>query len=322
MDSHAADHPAPGSLEAWVSDSSTSPILKWAGGKRRLLGEISSRMPRSFGSYIEPFFGGGSVFFGIAPSRAIVGDVNRDLIEMYVEIAHRPSLVCDALDELSRDVSIKNLGGRYYEARRSWNADRGGWEASRRAATFIFLNKTCFNGLFRVNQNGDFNVPIGRRSAGKPVKSGKRKSRRGSKGSLGIAFPSREEIAASSALLSRAVIQCSDYEGTLGMAKAGDFAYVDPPYLGDRGVARSFTSYTATSFGLREHEQLADSLRRCASRGVLVMISGSDCDLTRRVYSGFQMDEVSISRNIAARSTDRGVVGELIMTLGYETRFA
>lgn len=312
------------SSESERSDASASPILKWAGGKRRLLGEISARMPRDFGSYIEPFLGGGSVFFGIAPSRSIVGDVNRELIEMYEEIARRPDLVCDALDELSSGISGKNLRGRYYEARRSWNFDRGDWSSSKRAAAFIFLNKTCFNGLFRVNRNGDFNVPMGRRSVGKKKSASKSASKsdsrigRRSRPSDLPSFPSREEILAASSLLSRAVIRCADYEVTLGMAERGDFAYLDPPYLSDLEGSRSFTSYTASSFGLHEHERLADAALRCASRGVGVMISGSDCVMTRRAYAGFRMDQVSISRNIAARSSDRGIVGELLMTLGYE----
>jgi DNA adenine methylase len=272
------------------------PLVKWAGGKTRLLGELVPRMPPAFGRYIEPFAGGAALFFSICPERALLGDVNRDLVELYTEVSRDPERVHDLLRILF-EQHASDPSGTFYGGRAAWN--------ERRAATFLYLNKTCFNGLFRVNRQGRFNVPVGRPS------------------SKTAACPSLAQLVAAGAALRRASILCCDYVDTLVEAERGDFVYLDPPYLARprRSTSKSekslssFSTYTQDGFGPGDHEELAGHARALVDRGVLVMASNADVPLARELYaSGFEVSEITSSRPISASSEGRVAVGELIFT--------
>lgn len=278
------------------------PLVKWAGGKTRLLGELVPRMPPAFGRYIEPFAGGAALFFSIQPERALIGDVNGDLVELYGEVTRDPVGLHACLSELfARHASDPE--GTFYGGRQAWNERRIRWTPQRRAATFLYLNKTCFNGLFRVNRDGCFNVPVGRPS------------------SKTATCPSLPQLVAAGSALGRATILCGDYVETLVEAEAGDFVYLDPPYLARLAPSKrkkssaSFSTYTQDGFGEPDHRELARHARALADRGVFVMASNADVPLARELYAeGFEVAEIMSSRPISASSDGRKAVGELIFT--------
>jgi DNA adenine methylase len=269
-----------------------SPVIKWVGGKTKLLPALTARMPERFERYYEPFAGGAALFFRVAPERAVLSDSNHDLIGLYT---------C-----LSRDVAgvIKKLAyhraehseAHYYATRTRWNDRELAWTSADRAATFIYLNKTCFNGLWRVNRSGAFNVPIGR-YVDPP-----------------ICVP--ETLRAASAVLSRATLRCGDYRAAVADARRGDFIYFDPPYDPVAPTA-NFTSYTADSFGPDDQRALADTARELIARGCRVMLSNSDTPFIRSLYKGLRIDRVKCSRAINSNASKRGEVDEVIITGGY-----
>lgn len=265
------------------------PIVKWAGGKTKLLGELELRLPRRFGRYFEPFLGGGALFFRLAPGRASLADYNRDLINLY-------RCVADHVDSLIRRLTRYRQAHsheHYYELRTRWN--EGGFARApvERAAAFLYLNKTCFNGLYRVNQKGEFNVPVGRYVAPRifdPV-----------------------HLRAASKLLAKAEIASGHYADTVADAEAGDFVYFDPPY-DPVTTSANFTSYTAQSFSSDDQRELAAVIRGLTRRGVHVMMSNSDTPLIRRLYRGFDIAEVKAPRAINSKGSKRGAVSELVIT--------
>ena len=195
------------------------PILKWAGGKTQLLGELCAKVPSHYGKYIEPFFGGGALFFALEPEHAVLADSNPELINMYREVASNAEQVIIYLEQ------YENTSERFYEVRALDWAQLPPAEA---AARMIFLNKTCFNGLYRVNKKGQFNVPFGRYKNPK--------------------ICDRAAILAASRVLSRAEIICGDYLDVLEHhAAAGDLIFLDPPYLPISAYA-DFKRYTKEQF--------------------------------------------------------------------------
>lgn len=285
---------------ALVRDEPT-PIVKWAGGKTRVLGDLVARMPADVsGCYFEPFVGGAALFFRVRPGRAVLGDSNRDLIELYAEIARDPSEVRDRASRLAEDHG-RDPAGTYYAARETWNDERTAWDAARRAATFLYLNKASFNGLFRVNRAGRLNVPIGRPSGAGPWPS----------------IPSLAQLLVAQDALRRARLCCADFVDVMQAAQRGDFVYFDPPYSPTSKTA-SFSSYTDLGFGPRDHQELARLARDLVDRGVRVMVSSSDVPGARDLYPGFSVSEIRVGRSISSRPDGRGKVGELILTGGYD----
>lgn len=288
------------------------PVVKWPGGKTRLLRALLDRMPDPpIGTYIEPFAGGASLFFRVAPSRAVLGDTNRDLIELYEEVARDPSGLHDAVRDLVDKHRGDLSGATYYEVRESWNDDRFGWTSQARAASLMYLNRSGFNGLFRLNRDGRLNVPMGKASPG----------RKGFPPAAWPSFPSTSHLVAAGSVLSRASLRCADYVDVVSSAVRGDFVYLDPPYL---PVSKTgcFAAYTRTGFGPRDHDELGRVALDLVGRGVLVMVSSSDVPGARERYSGFDVHEVRAPRSINSVSAGRGKVGELIMTGGYRARIA
>ncbi|MGN6107499.1 MAG: DNA adenine methylase [Kofleriaceae bacterium] len=269
-----------------------APIIKWVGGKTKLLGELIQRLPDTFQRYYEPFAGGAALFFRVAPRRAVLADSNADLIGLYKTVASDVGSVIRKL-ELHRTAHDEH---HYYQTRTRWNDRDISWSAADRAATFIYLNKTCFNGLWRVNRSGAFNVPIGR-YVDPP-----------------ICVP--DTLRAAQSVLSRASLRCGDYRMATADAQRGDFLYFDPPYDPVTTTA-NFTSYTAGAFGADEQRELAETARMLVARGCKVMLSNSDTPFIRSLYKGFKIDRVKCPRAINSNAARRGEVDEVIIVGGY-----
>jgi len=269
-----------------------APIVKWVGGKSKLLPELTARMPERFGRYFEPFAGGAALFFRTAPGRAVLADSNADLINLYTTLSVDVSGVIRRLEQHRMQHDEKH----YYAQRARWNDREVSQSNAERAAAFIYLNKTCFNGLWRVNRSGDFNVPIGRYT------------------DPPICVP--DALRAAHALLARAELRCCDYREAVADAARGDFLYFDPPY-DPLTTTSNFTSYTSHVFGAEQQKELADTARMLVARGCKVMLSNSDTPFMRSIYKGFKIDRVKCPRAINSNAAKRGDVDELIITGGY-----
>jgi DNA adenine methylase len=270
----------------------TAPILKWAGGKSRLIGELSERTPERYRRYFEPFVGGGALFFRTAPESAVLNDRNPDLINAYRCVAWNVESVIRRLVELRRRHSEE----RYYEVRDRFNDRSRPMTDVARAAAFIYLNKTCYNGLWRVNSKGAFNVPVGRYKDPQIF--------------------DRAQLRAASRLLQRTELRAGDYAACVESARAGDFVYFDPPYAPVSATA-NFTAYTAGDFGADDQQALADLACYLQRQGVHVLISNSDSPVIRELYQGlggFVVEEVECSRAINSKAAKRGAVTELLIS--------
>lgn len=265
------------------------PFLKWAGGKTRLLGEISKRVPESFGRYFEPFLGGGAVFLHLRSRRAILSDVNYHLIETYRRVRDSVEGVNDFL-EFHRKLHSE---AHYYAVREWWNWSLGAPHDLERAAQFIYLNRACFNGLWRVNSRGEFNVPFGHAPIAR----------------LRQASALRN---ASNALRSTE-LRCAHFADVLRDACEGDFVYLDPPYAPLPGKS-SFTNYSPGGFGETEQRELAEVFRDLDHRGCHLLLSNSDVSLIHDLYRGFRIERVRCSRPISSKASTRGEVSELLIS--------
>lgn len=277
------------------------PFIKAAGGKTGLLPELLARIPEKFGRYFEPFLGGGALFFELARlgrlrHGAVLTDSNRRLMQAWYSLLIDPDGVHEWLRSFAR-AERKDPEDSYYRERANMNLDSDPIH-SRAAARFILLNKTCFNGLYRENRKGEFNVPWGKRES-----------------------PNIHDIkvidAAASALReSRAEIAWVDYERALEQAKPGDLVYLDPPYYPLN--ATSFHRYKGGGFGKAEHVQLAIRVEMLKRAGVHVVLSNSDCPDTRALYAefapGLNVEVVSEKRSINSKGDGRGAVTSLIVT--------
>jgi DNA adenine methylase len=260
------------------------PFLKWAGGKRQLLPVIRANLPAAFSRYHEPFVGGGAVFFDLAPKRAVLSDANDELVNCY-------RIVRDRAQEL-----VAALRGHVYEKDhyyriRAW--DPAALDAVQRAARTIYLNKAGFNGLYRVNSKGIFNVPFGRHK--------------------NPAICDEANLLACSAQLKGAEIARRRFEEVLGEASAGEFVYFDPPYIPVSRTA-NFTAYSDLKFEAEDQERLARTFEELAGRGVHVMLSNSDVAWVRERYARFRVTEVLATRSVNSVSSSRGLIGELLVT--------
>lgn len=264
------------------------PIVKWVGGKTRLLPELLRRVPARFDRYYEPFAGGAALFFALQPAAATLSDVNGDLIGTYKTLAalHRAG----DLSELLRLLDVHRVHHRpahYLGARAAWNA-RAGNEVER-AAAFLYLNKTCFNGLWRVSRTGRFNSSMGDAET--------------------FEFDG-SAIEAAAAALAGASLRCADFEAALAGASLGDLIYADPPYDG------AYAGYAARRFGEAAQVSLASTLRAAAARGASVIASNSDTPLIRRLYDGWQIDEVAATHSVGGGGRARQVRELLICSPG------
>jgi len=272
------------------------PFLKWAGGKAKLAPRIVAEAPPAVRRYIEPFAGAGAVFFAFEASHpntpALLADANVDLIETFTVLRDSPDALLARLAEIAGDY----LPAEPAERRAMYYEQRGSLPASplERAARFIFLNKTCYNGLFRVNASGGFNVPHGR-----------------------YRWPNiadEEVLRNCSAELQHAELRAADFEPICAEAVPGDFVYLDPPYHPLSATA-NFTGYTRADFGAAEQRRLRDAFEALTARGVAAMLSNSEHRFVTDLYSGlgYRIATVSMSRAINSRSSARAPIPELLI---------
>ena len=261
--------------------SPTRPFLKWVGGKQYLLPEILKRLPPKVGNYWEPFLGAGAVFFGLAnmAKQAVLSDINADLVNAFVAVRDHPN---DLIGHLREHVGAHSKQ-HYLEVRQRPSVPLS---CARSAARFIYLNKAGYNGLYRVNRQGDINVAFGRHP------------------NPNICDVNR--IGVASAVLRHATLRTGDF--TEIVPTGGDFVYCDPPYHA------THNRYTAFPFNAEDQHRLADTVRQWAEQGVNVMVSNSDAPLIREIYEGFRFSTVKAPRLVNLDVTKRGLVPELIVT--------
>lgn len=278
----------------------SKPFLKWAGGKRQLLPYINRLLPVSFNRYHEPFIGGGAVFFSLAENLReqrippVISDANPHLIDTYLVIRDDVEKLIKCLDRLVKIYKTWVPEAIYYQYRIWFNAIMWSpeWRIEK-AALFIILNKTGFNGLYRVNRKGEFNVPFGKYKNPSVFDS--------------------EHLKYVSKLLKNTIIYCQDYNKSLMDAESGDFVYIDPPYTPVSETA-NFTSYTAEGFTMQDQKNLAKQIRILSNRGVKCMISQAATDDIKELYKGFFVTEVMARRNINSNGEKRGTVSEYLFT--------
>ena len=260
-----------------------APFVKWVGGKRALMPQLTARLPQRFNAYHEPFVGGGAVFFALQPRVAVLADDNAELINAY-------TVVRDEAERLIRHLRTHRAEeGYYYDLRAQ---DPRQLDAIERASRLIYLNRTCFNGLYRVNSRGGFNVPFGRYKNPN--------------------ICNEVGIRAASAALRGADLRNDSYEHVLEAARRGDFVYFDPPYHPVSATA-NFTSYTAGAFTADDQRKLAGVFRTLASRGCKVMLSNSDTPLIHELYDDFHVEIVAAPRLVNRDASKRGPVNEVLV---------
>ena len=273
------------------------PPIKWVGGKTQLLPQIQPLLPKRIGTYYEPFIGGGAVFWSLADrlraTPRVINDRNTELINCYKVIRDFPEDLMQRLTQTEQWYA-ESPQAVYATIRNSDALHGGSWaDPVGRAARFILLNKAGFNGLYRVNRAGKFNVPWGKKLT---VKT----------------FDRANILACSAALAGTVSITNGDYWDAVQPAQENDLVYFDPPYVPASPTA-SFTSYTASGFGEAEQRQLGGHFRLLYNRGVNCILSNSDTPLVREIYQGFEMTPVQARRAINCKGDARGTVGELLI---------
>jgi DNA adenine methylase len=254
------------------------PFLKWVGGKRSILPLLLERMPEEYTAYYEPFVGGGALFFETQPKTAYLSDINFYLIITY-------KVVRDDVDRLIKNLKIHNSRHNkeyYLKARKRLSTEK---DPTKIAGLFIYINKTCFNGLYRVNKSGGFNVPMG------SYKNPK--------------IADEETLRACSAVLQGVKIAQHGFEQV--KIQKGAFYYIDPPYH------NTYSQYDGSGFGEKEHADLALFCKEIDKKGGYFMLSNSDTDLVRTLYKGYTIDEVQASRSVSCKAHQRGKEYELII---------
>jgi DNA adenine methylase len=266
-------------------------LVKWAGGKKQLLEQFEKYFPNEIENYFEPFIGGGSVAFYLLKSnknikKAHLSDINEELIITYNVVKNN----INELIELLKEHKSRHNKEFYYSIRKE---DIKKLTPVQIAARFIYLNRTCFNGLYRVNSKGEFNVPIG--SYKNP------------------AICNEEDLREISHLLQKDDIRIAQFYDAVKEAKKGDFVYFDPPYY-PLTKGKSFTTYTKDNFLEKEQEKLAEVFRELDKRGCKVMLSNSDTDFIKSLYKGYNINFVKATRMINCDSTKRGAINEVVIT--------
>lgn len=267
------------------------PFLKWAGGKRQLLPEIKNYVPKKYNTYYEPFLGGGAILFNLQPKNATINDSNTELINCY-------EVIRDSLEELIEDLKKhENNESYYYEMREldRTTTYKDNYDKIKRASRILYLNKTCYNGLFRVNSQGQFNVPFGRyknpnildeavlRAVNKYLNNNKVK------------------------------IFNTDFEKAVLDAKKGDFVYLDPPYDPVSNTA-SFTGYDVNGFDKEEQRRLKSVFDDLTSRGCQALLSNADTDFIIKLYgSRYKIEKISATRAINSNALKRGKITEVLV---------
>ena len=268
-----------------------SPILKWVGGKRQLLDSIEPLIPKC-STFYEPFIGGGAVLFSRQPDKAVINDLNPELINVYLTIKNEPKALIEKLKE-HRDNSSEE----YFYSIRALDRDKEVFENMmnvERAARIIYLNKTCYHGLFRVNSSGEFNSPWGRYKNPN--------------------ITNETTINALHTYFNKAniTIKCGDYREALKGIRKGAFIYFDPPYMPISSSA-SFTGYTAGGFGEQEQIALKEQCDALNEKGIKFLVSNSSCPFIEELYKDYIVEHVNAKRAINANPQKRGEIKEVLI---------
>ena len=268
------------------------PLLKWAGGKRQIVRHLISKLPEKFSVYYEPFFGAGALFLELYNrgllKKAVISDLNKELIALYTLVRDR----CSGIIEELENIRFTNNKDDYYRARDLFNSMESDHNPEK-AALMIYLNRHAYNGLYRVNSSGKFNVPFGRYAQ--------------------PSLPTPDDIISFSKALNNVKIINNDFETAVSDATVSDFVYFDPPYA---PLSRSsdFSAYSSLGFSLDEHKRLSRVFEELSSRGVMVMESNSATPFIKDLYRNYPQSTVQASRNINSKSNGRGKISELIIT--------
>jgi DNA adenine methylase len=267
-----------------IRTSKPKPFIRWAGSKRQLVPLLSSCWPGENYRYVEPFMGSACVFFEISPAKALLSDLNDDLILTFDMVRKFPEKTYSAITELPRGSEC------YYKIR---DLDPDDLEPIRRAARFLYLNRFCFNGLYRTNMKGKFNVPYASSKTGN--------------------FPSWEDFSHAAKSLESVDLRCGDFASVLSKeVKSGDFVYLDPPYAVRN--KRIFNQYGPDTFGLNDLERLSENLEMINSSGALFLLSYANCEEAKFLFRQWSTIEVEVQRNIAGFARHRGRASELLMS--------
>ena len=269
------------------------PFVKWAGGKRQIIDKLKKYVPEEFGTYYEPFVGGGALLFELSPSVAVINDSNEELMNVYNVLCNEEKFkkMCSVLNT----YEAKHSEEFFYDIR---NKDRNKNTYNRladytRAARTIYLNKACFNGLYRVNSKNEFNVPFGKKLK------------------VNTYDGSNLIVVSNYLTINDVKILCVDFEEAVSTAKKGDFVYFDPPYDSD---TQTFNSYTEIGFDKDEQRRLAKVFKELDSRGVYVMLSNHNTVLVNELYGNYNIHIIEAKRAINANGKKRGKIEEVIIT--------
>ena len=269
------------------------PVLKWAGGKSQLLPEIFSRLPKQFHRYHEPFVGSGAVFFALGPEHASLADTNRHLIRLYLDIQTNPEALAQELQLLEAEFNSapsERKKAMYLDRRAEFNSSEE--DSIRQSGLMVFLNKTGFNGMYRENSKGKFNIPFSGRET--------------------VNLPTSDHIASCQQVLEGAEILHSEFESVLDRVGTNDLVYFDPPYVPVSDTS-SFTTYQAGGFNQTHQQRLAEVVKELDRQGVFVLLSNSDTPAARALYQDLRIDQVFARRSINSKSSGRGAVAELLV---------
>lgn len=265
------------------------PVVKWVGGKRQLIDEISKYIPSGNYKYYEPFVGGGAVFFNLQPKKGVINDFNAELINVYNVIKFK-------LDELIEDLGTHEITEEYYYKIRAVDREEvyKTWSDVKKASRFIYLNKTCYNGLYRVNMSGYFNTPFGRYKNPNVVNE------------IGLRAVSKYLNE------NNIEIKCGDYKEALKGIRKNSFVYFDPPYdpVSD---SSNFTGYTANGFNRDEQIRLKETCDLLNKKGVKFLLSNSNTEFIRGLYADYKIVIVNANRSINSKASKRGEIEEVLI---------
>lgn len=273
----------------------TKPFLRWPGGKAQLMPLLRKRMPEYIGTYVEPFVGGGALFYDTCPTQAVLNDANFKLVNLYINVRdHKDELVANLASYELEYNSLNSIEAKqdfYYQTRSDFNADFKINYTARDAAQLVFINKTCFNGLYRENAAGEFNAAFGKR--------------------MTVKLYDADNLDCCSNALQDVVLMDGDFEVACRNLTAGDFVYFDPPYHS------TFNAYQKGGFSEDDQVRLHDLFQRLTDAGVQCMVSNSNTTFIRSLYAGYNMEVVQAMRMINRNGNDRK--GEELIITNYKS---